>query len=108
RGDPHLAGELAWAGFDMVSMANNHTGDYGADGHRITRRHVEAVGIVTAGTGENLAEAREARFLETQDGRVALISVASSFSSHSVAGPAKGAVRGRPGLNPLRVIETRT
>src|SRR5690606_18177923 len=57
RGDPHLAGELAWAGFDMVSMANNHTGDYGADGHRITRRHVEAVGIVTAGTGENLAEA---------------------------------------------------
>lgn len=103
RGDPSLAGELAWAGIDLVSMANNHTGDYGADGHRITRRYVEASGIVTAGTGENLAEAREARFLETQDGRIALISVSSSFTAHSVAGPAKGAVRGRPGLNPLHI-----
>ncbi len=108
RGEPSLAGELAWAGFDLVSMANNHTGDYGADGHRITRRHAEAAGLVSAGTGENLAEAREARFLETQDGRVALISVASSFTDHSVAGPARGAVRGRPGLNPLRINSWRT
>lgn len=103
RGDPFLARELAWAGIDLVSMANNHTGDYGPDGHRITREHVEAAGIVPAGTGENLAEAREARFLETHDGRVALISVSSSFTEQSVAGPAKGAVRGRPGLNPLHI-----
>ncbi len=107
RADPSLAKELAWAGFDMVSMANNHTGDYGADGHRLTRRHAEAAGLLTAGTGENLAEAREARFLETHDGRVALISTSSTFPEHSVAGPAKGAVRGRPGLSPLRVITTR-
>jgi len=26
RADPAMAGELAWAGFDLVSMANNHTG----------------------------------------------------------------------------------
>ena len=103
RGEPALAGELAWAGIDLVSMANNHTGDYGADGHLITRRYVEAAGIVPAGTGHNLAEAREARFLETQDGRVALVSVSSSFTDHSVAGPAKGGVRGRPGLSPVRI-----
>jgi poly-gamma-glutamate synthesis protein (capsule biosynthesis protein) len=108
RGEPLLAGELAWAGIDLVSMANNHTGDYAADGHRITRRHVAAAGLVSAGTGENLAEAREARFLETNDGRVALISVSSSFTAHSVAGPAKGGVRGRPGLNPLRINSWRT
>ena len=108
RGEPLLARELAWAGIDLVSMANNHTGDYAADGHRITRRHVEAAGLVPAGTGENLAEAREARFLETNDGRVALISVSSSFTAHSVAGSAKGAVRGRPGLNPLRINSWRT
>jgi poly-gamma-glutamate synthesis protein (capsule biosynthesis protein) len=107
RADPNLANELVWAGFDMVSMANNHTGDYSADGHRITRRHAETAGLLTAGTGENLAEAREARFLETHDGRVALISVSSAMTEHSIAGPAKGAVRGRPGLNPLRVITTR-
>ena len=107
RADPNLANELVWAGFDMVSMANNHAGDYAADGHRLTRMHAEAAGLLTAGTGENLAEAREARFLETHDGRVALISVSSTFTDHSVAGPARGAVRGRPGLNPLHVTTTR-
>ena len=25
---PSMAKELVWAGFDMVSTANNHTGDY--------------------------------------------------------------------------------
>lgn len=108
RGDPNLARELVWAGFDMVSMANNHTGDYATEGHLLTRRHVENAGLIPAGTGQNLAEAREARFLETHDGRVALISVSSSFPEHSVAGAPKGAVRGRPGLNPLRIIQTRT
>ena len=108
RAEPHMAQELVWAGIDLVSLANNHTGDYAQDGMRLTRRYVEQAGLVGAGVGENLEEAREARFLETQDGRVALISVASSFTDHSVAGPAKGGVRGRPGLSPLRVRTTRT
>ncbi len=108
RADPKMARELAWAGFDMVSMANNHTGDYGAEGMRLTRRHAEAAGLVTAGAGENLHEAREARFLETHDGRVALVSASATFSDASRAGAPKGAVRGRPGLNPLRFTSTRT
>jgi poly-gamma-glutamate capsule biosynthesis protein CapA/YwtB (metallophosphatase superfamily) len=107
RAEPALAKELVWAGIDIVSMANNHTGDYGADGHRLTRKHAEASGLVTAGTGENLFEAREARFLETHDGRIALISVASTFPEHSAAGKPRGAVRGRPGLNPLRFESVR-
>ncbi|MGD8277487.1 MAG: CapA family protein, partial [Gemmatimonadota bacterium] len=101
RADPALAKELVWAGFDIVSSANNHTGDYGAEGMRLTRKYAEAAGLVTAGTGENLYEAREARFVETAHGRVALVSVASTFTDQSVAGKPKGAVRGRPGLNPL-------
>lgn len=32
RGDPVLAKDLAWAGFDLISVANNHTGDYGIEG----------------------------------------------------------------------------
>ena len=36
RGDPLLAKELAWAGIDMVSRANNHTGDYGVLGMQLT------------------------------------------------------------------------
>jgi poly-gamma-glutamate synthesis protein (capsule biosynthesis protein) len=107
RAEPELAQELAWAGFDLVSLANNHTGDYGVEGMRLTIRHVRDAGLVAAGAGENLYEAREARFLETHGGRVALISLASTFTDHSVAGRPRGAVPGRPGLSPLRHTRTR-
>ncbi len=106
RAEPALLKELVWAGFDLVSRANNHAGDYGVDGLRLTSRHVAAAGLVEAGVGENLDEAREARYLETARGRVALISVASTFPDHSRASRARGAVRGRPGLNPLRFTTT--
>ena len=106
RAEPALLKELVWAGFDMVSMANNHTGDYGADGMRITKRHVVAAGLVHAGVGEDLAQAREAAFLDTPKGRVAMVSVASTFPDHSRAGRGRNGVRGRPGLNPLRFTTT--
>lgn len=108
RAAPAMAQELKWAGIDMVSLANNHTGDYGDEGMRITIRHLDAAGLMHAGAGENLHEAREARFLETHDGRVALISMSSTFPEHSRAGAARGAVKGRPGLSPLRIQTTRT
>jgi poly-gamma-glutamate capsule biosynthesis protein CapA/YwtB (metallophosphatase superfamily) len=106
RAEPALAKELAWAGFDMVSRANNHAGDYGPDGMRLTTKYVAEAGLVHAGVGESLAEAREARFLDTPKGRIALISVASTFPDHSRAAPTHGGVRGRPGLSPLRFTTT--
>ena len=106
RGDPSLAGELAWAGFDMVARANNHTGDYGVEGMRLTTKYVAEAGMIQAGVGESLAEAREAKFLETAKARVALISVSSSFASHMRAGRSRDNVPARPGLNPLRIKTT--
>jgi poly-gamma-glutamate synthesis protein (capsule biosynthesis protein) len=106
RGDPELAGELAWAGIDMVARANNHAGDYGTLGLELTSRYVEEAGIVHAGVGLSLAEAREAKFLETAKARVALISVASSFADHMRAGRSRDDVPSRPGLNPLRYKTT--
>jgi poly-gamma-glutamate synthesis protein (capsule biosynthesis protein) len=106
RAEPALLKELVWAGFDMVSMANNHTGDYGAEGMRITKKHVAAAGLVHAGVGEDLGAAREAAFLDTPRGRVAMISVASTFPDHSRAGSTRNGVRGRPGLSPVRFSTT--
>jgi len=102
RGDPSLAKELAWAGFDMVSRANNHTGDYGVLGMDLTTKYVAESGMVQAGVGHSLAEAREAKFAETATARVALISVASSYAKHMAAGRSRDNVAARPGLNPLR------
>ena len=106
RAAPALVDELVWAGFDMVARANNHTGDYGTLGMDLTTRYVEAAGLTQAGVGHSLAEAREARFLETAEARVALISVASTFPDHSRAGRTRGDVPARPGLNPLRFSTT--
>jgi poly-gamma-glutamate capsule biosynthesis protein CapA/YwtB (metallophosphatase superfamily) len=106
RADPALLRDLAWAGFDLVSRANNHAGDYGVEGMRITSRHVAEAGLVQAGVGESLDQAREARFLETTRGRVALISVASTFPGHSRASASRGDMPARPGLNPLRFSTT--
>ena len=102
RAQPELAEELAWAGFDLGSLANNHTGDYGVLGMRLTQKYVRAAGITAAGTGDSLAEAREAKFLETAAGRVALVSVSSTFPAHSMASPSRDDIPSRPGLNPLR------
>lgn len=104
--EPYIAGELVWAGFDMVSRANNHTMDYGAGGLRATTRALDAVGLVHAGAGENLAQARAPAYLETAGGRVALVSVASTFSDEDRAGPQRSDIRGRPGLSPLRYNRT--
>jgi poly-gamma-glutamate synthesis protein (capsule biosynthesis protein) len=102
RAEPALVKDLVWAGFDMVSRANNHTGDYGVLGMNLTTKYVAEAGLVQAGVGQSLPEAREAKFLETPKGRVALISVASTFPDSSRAGRTRGDVPARPGLNPLR------
>ena len=106
RASPALAKELVWAGFDMVARANNHTNDYGVEGARLTTKYVAEAGLVQAGVGESLREAREAQFLETDKGRVALVSTASTFSDQSRAGESWGDTRARPGLNPLRFRTT--
>jgi len=106
RGDPKLAKELVWAGFDMVSRANNHTGDYGVKGMELTTQYVWEAGLVQAGVGMSLAEAREAKFLETDKARVALISISSTFARHMAAGRSRDNIPPRPGLNPLRYSKT--
>jgi len=100
--DPALARELTWMGFDLVSRANNHALDYGVGGMRATTRALDVAGLAHGGVGENLAAARSPVFLDTRDGRVALVSVASTFADQMRAGPQRKDLRGRPGLSPLR------
>jgi poly-gamma-glutamate capsule biosynthesis protein CapA/YwtB (metallophosphatase superfamily) len=100
--------ELAWAGFDLLGLANNHQNDYGVDGMRSTLAALSETKFVYAGVGENLALARRPGYLDTPKGRVALISVASTFPDAIIAGPQRPDMRGRPGINPLRHSTTYT
>ncbi|NNL48674.1 MAG: CapA family protein [Acidimicrobiia bacterium] len=100
---PATLRELADMGFDLLNRANNHTTDWGVEGMRATNGLLDAMGLVHAGTGENLGLASRPGYLETRAGRIALIGMASTHTSLSRAGSQGVAVRGRPGVNPLRL-----
>jgi len=106
-GPPVAAHDLKEMGFDLFARANNHTTDYGVAGMRATNRLLDELGLVHAGTGENLGWASRPGYLETTKGRIALIGLATTFTNMSRAGAARPEVPGRPGLNALRVT-TRT
>ena len=106
RAPQFLCDELKWMGFDIVSHASNHCLDYSYGGLMSTWKALKDAGIPFAGTGMNLAEAREPAYLDTGKGRVALISMCSSFTRGSRAGEARRDIKGRPGLNPLRFYHT--
>lgn len=101
--DPKIAHDLRWAGFDLMSTAHNHSFDYGPEGLVATRKHMREAGIVTAGTGTDLELASEPGYVETRNGRVALISAASGNQHFMWANLAKSGLSARPGVNPLRL-----
>jgi poly-gamma-glutamate synthesis protein (capsule biosynthesis protein) len=106
RSDPRLAEELARGGFDLVSRANNHAGDFGAAGLAATSRHLRAAGLVAAGAGPDLGSARAPGYFRSPHGVVALVSAAATFPEHARAGAPRGRIPGRPGVSPLRFETT--
>ncbi len=55
--DPRGFARLALAGFDIVSVANNHSGDYGKGAFMDMLAHLPFFGITPLGGGRNLAVA---------------------------------------------------
>ncbi len=101
---PAAAGDdLRAMGFDLFNTANNHTTDWGIEGMRLTHQHLNRLGVTHSGSGMNLGEASRPGYLDTPKGRVALIGLATTFTPMSRAGAGRDPVRGRPGLNGLRV-----
>lgn len=99
---PGVPRDVKAMGFNLMSRANNHATDWGVAGMRYTDALLDEAGIVHAGTGETLADARAGRILNAAAGRIALVSFASRFVAMSRAADPMGRVRGRPGLNALR------
>jgi poly-gamma-glutamate synthesis protein (capsule biosynthesis protein) len=100
------ATELKRLGINMLSIANNHSLDWGVEGLLETIKNLDEAGLVHAGGGRSLAHARAPGYLTTPRGRVALIGAASTFMPMAPAGA--GATEGkefkapRPGIAALR------
>lgn len=46
---PEIARGLSFAGFDVVTLANNHTNNYGKDGFEETKKYLNEIGIKSVG-----------------------------------------------------------
>lgn len=90
------AAPLAAAGFDVLSLANNHIVDGGHRGLAATRRTLHRLGIRTAGAGADAAGARAPAIVERDGIRIAFLAYSSIFPRGYEA---RGSV---PGLAPLR------
>jgi len=73
RARPELAGLLADAGIDVVTMANNHAGDYGTDVVRETIDTLAVAGIDTVGAGVDVDAARRPVYRQVGDTVVAFV-----------------------------------
>jgi Bacterial capsule synthesis protein PGA_cap len=105
--EPWVTEELTWAGFNLVSLANNHMSDWSPESIATNQRLLDAAGITYSGVGRTLSEARAPGFLDTPRGRIGLISVDSSFEFEQyyqvqMASDPHGGVPARPGTNGLR------
>lgn len=100
--DIEAVDELASIGFNLLSFANNHTGDFGPQGVIDTIEACEERGLTHSGIGRSLEEARMAHFLDLAEGRVALVSTSTTRSAEFAASTAGTGIPARAGLNPLR------
>jgi len=90
-GRPQNIGFLEAAGCDAVSLANNHTGDYGDAALFATLRLLDAHGIGYAGAGANLDEAYRAWRCEKSGVKLSLLAVCEhefGLASETSAGTA--------------------
>src|SRR5688572_13083584 len=77
RRDPKCAEAYRWAGFDVVSTAGNHSGDWGFDGVVDTVKTMEDLGIRSIGSGRNIQVARAPAIFEKHGVKVGFLAYAS-------------------------------
>jgi poly-gamma-glutamate capsule biosynthesis protein CapA/YwtB (metallophosphatase superfamily) len=97
---PAVLDALEGLGFNLLSLSNNHSSDFGEQGLIDTIAESRKRGFAHAGTGRTLDEATAPAFVETRAGRVALVAMASgALTPESAARPNK------PGVNELKLDE---
>jgi poly-gamma-glutamate synthesis protein (capsule biosynthesis protein) len=73
HGRPQMLDGIAAAGFDYLSLANNHIGDAGEQGILNAMRELDERGIVHSGAGRRPAEARQPAVVQVNGQSVAII-----------------------------------
>jgi poly-gamma-glutamate synthesis protein (capsule biosynthesis protein) len=85
-----------------LALAQNHAYDYGYEGLMATLENARKAGLLVAGAGRNLTEARAPAYFDTGKGTVAMLSACTTFEPNEIASEPRGPVMGRPGINGIR------
>lgn len=75
KGTPESPAALKQAGFDIATLGNNHTMDYGPEGLAQTIALCQQAGLQPVGAGMNLDQAMQPVFAELAGKRVGILSV---------------------------------
>ena len=73
RADPKAIEGLVYAGFDVLSVANNHTLDYGRAGMEDSVQKLQDAGIVAVGAGLNANEAFSVKIKEVRGTKIGFL-----------------------------------
>jgi hypothetical protein len=98
--DPALIEGVRNAGFDWVSLANNHIRNYGSQGVLDTLANLDRWGIAHGGAGANLAQARRPSLFEVGGVTVAIL-------AYDTIRPDFAATATRPGTSEMSAPRVR-
>jgi poly-gamma-glutamate capsule biosynthesis protein CapA/YwtB (metallophosphatase superfamily) len=100
---PAVRDGLRLAGFDVLSLANNHVGDFGPRALVETVRRVEAGGFAAVGAGPDLARAAQPVVVERHGVTFGVVAFDAIGESPAATGERPGVlrVRMRPRTGPL-------
>jgi poly-gamma-glutamate synthesis protein (capsule biosynthesis protein) len=94
RAEQEVAGALKKSGINLVTLANNHTMDFGGQALVETMKNLESVGIAWIGAGENLSDARKMALYTIKGKKIAFLGYSLTQPVEFFAG------RNRPGTAP--------
>lgn len=97
KADPKAAAAIRKAGFSVLTLANNHIMDFGAQGLAETLQNLKKENIHHAGAGRNLAEARIPSLVEKNGVKIAVLAYSLTNPVEFYARPSQpGAAPGYP------------
>ncbi len=98
RGNPSNVAGLVYAGIDIVSLANNHTLDYGLAGLQQTQQVLDQAGILHSGSGADSYEAYAPVFINKHGLNIAFLRSSDRTGQYNNAQPYLQAGYNKPGF----------
>ena len=98
KGRPEYVSALANAGIDIVSLANNHTLDYGLEGLQETQAALDASGILHSGSGADSDEAYQPIFTNNLGVSIAWLANSDRTGQYNNFQPYLNAGYNKPGF----------